>query len=367
MTSLRIILLALMASLLGVGVLAFVFQDEVTLAVINPDRSYEAYTPPPAPDPSDDLAWFARRAGEGQAAIFIIHSNVYRGDGNWNAPFDRVTQSDFLAHVQIPAEAWPFLGRGAIWVPRYRQPTLFARFTQKQPGEGARETAYGDIAAAFRQFVAEAGPEKPLVVAGYGDGALFAGRLWLEAIEPNALLRDRTAAVYAMGMPLPARPFEDAVCGRRDEPRCVVSFAPVDTRFESYQERLRTRTLTLDGRGGLQSAQGVGKLCAPPPMAPTVTAFDGNTGKTVDFTHGASCADGLFVHQTPEDELIRQKRHFGQKWYPNGVNLFAGPLQKDVDQRIIGLLRARAKVTNTVPPLPDAEEIIESEINTIPR
>lgn len=363
----RLVLIAILGIFAALGALAWHYQDEVTLAVINPDRSYEAYTPPPAPDYLASQAWFRRGEQEtGDAQIFVIHSNVYRGDGNWNAPFDRETQSDFIENVQLVAEAAPFEPLGPVWAPKYRQPTLFARFTQKHPGSASRATAYEDIAMAFEQFVLEADPEAPIIVAGYGDGALFAGRLFLEEIAADPRLLQRTAAVYAVGMPLPARLFDGQVCQREDQPRCLIAFAPVDARFEDYQDRLRTRTLTLGPGDAYVSASEVGKLCAPPPMGATLSAVEAKERQLIDFTLDAECVDGLFIFQPPEAGALRKRRLFGQQWFPDGVNLWAEPLGEDAVRRLGGVYRIMAKEENTVPPLIAPEEIRPSPINKVP-
>lgn len=365
MTLLRLLVLLLLAGLATAAALAMIFHQEVALSVINPDRTYEAYTPPPAPDYRSDSSWFRRGTGEGPASVFVIHSNVYRGDGNWNAPYDRETQNAFIANVQLAADAQPFEVWGPVWAPRYRQPTLFARFTQKHPGAAARATAFADIDAAFVQFLREADPAKPLIIAGYDDGALFAGRLWEERIGPNEVLRNQVAALYAIGMPLPARMFEEATCRGETEPRCLVAFTPIDVRFTDYQERLRETTLTLAPDKGYISTSAVGELCAPPPIPGTVSAYDGETGAFVPFDHNGRCERGLFVHATP-DKSIRRGPYFGEPWYPNGVNLFASALTEDAGRRIQGVLTILAKEANTAPPLAAPEEIEPSEINTIP-
>ncbi|GGY42444.1 DUF3089 domain-containing protein [Parvularcula lutaonensis] len=363
----RLVLILMLGIFAALGALAWHYQDELTLAWINPDRSYEGYTPPPAPDYREDEAWF-RRGGpqDGGAQVFVIHSNVYRGDGNWNAPYDRETQADFIEDVILVAEATPFEPLGPVWAPKYRQPTIFARFTQKHPGAASRATAYQDISAAFTQFLQEADPEAPVIVAGYGDGALFAGQLFLERIADDPDVIRRTAAVYAIGMPLPARLFEGQVCEGEEQPRCIVAFTPVDARFEGYQDRLRTRTLTLGPGGSYVSTSGVGKLCAPPPMGKELSAIDARSRRLIDVTLDAECVDGLFVFQPPEPQALRRRRLFGQQWFPDGVNLFAEPIAEDAARRVAGAYRIMAKEENAVPPLVAPEEIVPSPINKVP-
>lgn len=367
MGGMKYILLGLLALLSALILLAFSFQEDVTLAWINPDRSYEAYTPPPAPNYAHDETWFRRRDGAMSAAsIFVVHSNVYRGDGGWNAPFDRETQSDFIDSGIVESEIEPFRTQGLIWVPRYRQPTLFARFTQKHPGSAARATAYADVRAAFKRFLAEADETKPIIIAGYGDGALFVGKLWLEEIFPAEEIRRRTAAVYAVGIPLPARVFDEHVCQDAAQPRCVLSFSPIDERFTAYQERLRERTLTLDGEGGFVSTQGIGKLCVPPRLPDDVEAVAPLAGGPVRWTHNGRCEEGLFVYNTPEPKELRRGQLFGQEWYPTGVNLFAEGLALDAHARVAGAEQLIAQEDMIAPPMVAPEDVREVEVKKVP-
>lgn len=360
-----------LAVVLAVGLaliagLSWVFQDAVGLALINPNRSYEAYTPPPAPDYDNADAWLARGGGDGAADIFFIHNNVYRGDGQWNARYDRETQLPFLRDVLLPLEAGPFAANGTLWAPRYRQPTFYARFTQKQPGAASRDTAYRDIAMAFQAFLAERDPAKPYFIVGYGDGALLAGRLFEQKIAPNEDLRGMLAAVYAVGMPLPRAMFADVACDGPAKRGCVVAFTPVDARFTPYQERLREKTLTLRPRAGYVSTSTVELLCNPPPLGPRSKVALADGWQQVELPIKGACKDGLFVFETPDDSRARQMRFFGRQWYPDEVNLFFGPLAEDASGRLETLLRELSIEANTAPPMMEAEDIEEAPIRVVP-
>ncbi|MEM1379240.1 MAG: DUF3089 domain-containing protein [Pseudomonadota bacterium] len=357
----------LLVGLSLVGALAWTFQDEIGLWVIDPNRSYEAYTPPPPPNYADPSAWLAREdAPDAPADIFFIHNNVYRGDGQWNAPFDRDTQLPFLRDVLLPLEAGPFDPFGALWAPRYRQATFYARFTQKQPGVAARDTAYRDVAAAFEQFLAERDPEQPFFLVGYGDGALFVGRLLEKKIIGNEALEPYLAAAYALEMPLSETMFGDTACTRPDQARCLVAFTPVDTRFTEYQERLRAKTLTLRPMAGYQSTSATALLCNPPRLSETMVALEGKTWSTPPAGVAPQCEDGLLIVPTPEDRQLRQRRFFGQQWYPDHINLFFGVLQQDAGARLEAVIRNLSTEANTAPPMMEAEDIEDAPINVVP-
>jgi hypothetical protein len=368
-----VLLAILLPILVALGVVIG-FERQLTLTLLNPDRTYEAYDPPPPAEYDEPEAWFRFAEGEGDAAAFVVHANVFRGSEDWNAPVDGTEQEDFLREVQVRADTAPFEGFTEAYVPRYRQPTMFARFTQKHPGAASRLTAYGDVERAFLAMLEATDAETPLILTGYDDGALLIGKLWLDLIEPNAELRERVVAVYAVGMPLARAAFAEEVCANPGDIRCVIGFTPVDERFGAYKARLRTRTLILGKQGRFDVADGTAKLCAPPPLPEEVEAL-GRGGAGIPFEHQGECVDGLFVHATPPPELRRPKR-FGGPWYPDGNNLFASAIREDAQRRLdrwravrtveeIAAQRA-AEEARLPPPMEPAEDLREVPVNTVP-
>jgi hypothetical protein len=63
------------------------------------------------------------------------------------------------------------------------------------------EVGYEDVRAAFRHFVAEIGPDRPIVLASHSQGTFHLVRLVMEEIEGTPLM-DRLVAVYAVGSSL---------------------------------------------------------------------------------------------------------------------------------------------------------------------
>jgi len=370
---LRVLGLLLAGALAVVAAMSWVFQDEVGLWLINPNRSYEAFTPPPAPGYASDKAWLVRGEGDGPVDVFFIHNNVYRGDGRWNAPFDRADQLPFLKDVLLPLEAGPFANLGAMWAPRYRQPTFYARFTQKQPGRASRDTAYRDVSAAFSLFLAERDPDQPFIVVGYGDGALFAGRLLEKRISPNPDLMRRMAATYAIEMPLSVGAFGDWACSEPGQARCLVAFTPVDRRFTEYQDRLRNRTLTLRPQAGYVSTSETPLLCAPPSIPHETTAKVTSAADFIETELWARCEGGLLLFGPPDEGALRQARFFGRQWLPDRINHFYGALEYDAFDRAaaaVALLK-QEKVqeeidANTPPPFGPVEEIDVAPIRKVP-
>ncbi|MEM8986661.1 MAG: DUF3089 domain-containing protein, partial [Pseudomonadota bacterium] len=149
---------------------AFLFQDNITRFLLNPQTPYQTYTPPPAPDYNDGDAWVLRPIPDAPvegAEIFYVHSTTYYASDEWNGPIGDPQAVNTLFRTVLPNEAGPFLAAGRIWAPHYRQATLFAAFTHKDDGKEARQTAYGDVKRAFEVFLARRETNAPIILVGY--------------------------------------------------------------------------------------------------------------------------------------------------------------------------------------------------------
>ncbi len=133
-------------------------------------------------------------------AVFFVHPTSYLDTSNWNAPFGDA-QAEQVAQTYVRGMASPFNQASEIWAPRYRQATFGAFLTDKPEGQRAIAAAYSDVAKAYDHFIAEVGPETPIVLVGHSQGALHLSRLLQEKVA-GAPEADRLVAAYAVGWPL---------------------------------------------------------------------------------------------------------------------------------------------------------------------
>ena len=137
-----------------------------------------------------------------RAAVFFIHPTSYiEPGGHWNAPAMANGQTAFRTNLFVRSQASAFNEAGAIWAPRYRQASFGAFLTDQPDAQAALDLAYKDVAAAFDQFLIEAGPDRPLILAGHSQGALHLIRLLRERIAGTPLAK-RVVAAYAVGWPI---------------------------------------------------------------------------------------------------------------------------------------------------------------------
>lgn len=167
---------------------------------------------------------------ETRAAVFFIHPTSFLNRARWNAPLDDA-EANARAELFLRGQASAFSAVGAIWAPRYRQATFGAFLTTQANAAKALDLAYGDVAAAFDAFVAQAG-DRPIILAGHSQGALHLLRLLREKIAGTPLQK-RIVAAYVVGWPvsrsvdLPTLGLPE--CRSADQAGCLLS-------WQSYAE-----------------------------------------------------------------------------------------------------------------------------------
>lgn len=200
-----------------------------------PARTMSAYADPDAwlarPDLPGNPALYVPQgveapAEKGDAAIFFVHPTSYLERARWNAPLDDREANDRAA-LFLRGQASAFNAAGDIWAPRYRQATFGAFLTGQKEAQQALDLAYGDVAAAFDEFLVEAGDSRPIILAGHSQGALHLIRLLKDKVAGQPVAK-RIVAAYAVGWPisrsgdLPALGLPE--CTAPDQPGCILSW-----------------------------------------------------------------------------------------------------------------------------------------------
>jgi hypothetical protein len=225
------------------GLFAYRFWGTQLLrAAMVPGVSFESEPPLKVRDYSRAQMWIARPdiadnpalwtpegyapAKNPPAAVFFIHPTSYLQRARWNAPLDD-QEANYRAALFLRGQASAFNESDAIWAPRYRQATFGAFLTTQADAERALDLAYGDVLAAFDQFLAEVGPDRPIILAGHSQGALHLTRLLRERVAGKPLAK-RIVAAYVVGWPisktadLPSLGLPE--CARADQAGCILSW-----------------------------------------------------------------------------------------------------------------------------------------------
>lgn len=141
---------------------------------------------------------------EGAADVFFVAPTVY--SGSEEQPLmpadDKEAAAAFLGAVNM--EKGIYDGRTRFFAPFYRQAGLYV-YTL---GEAAREPflseAYRDVRRAFLFYLSEWGEDRPLILAGFSQGADMCLRLMKEFFG-DGTLSGRLIACYAVGWRLTHR------------------------------------------------------------------------------------------------------------------------------------------------------------------
>lgn len=218
------------------------FGNDLLRRAMVPGVAFRAEPAMPANAYADNRMWFARpgltntpvewlpqgvapvEPGDGE--IFFIHPTSFVGTDRWNAAFDD-SETNARAQVFLRGQASAFSAAGRVWAPRYRQATFGAFLTSEAAATQALDLAYRDVAAAFDTFVAEADPNRPIILAGHSQGALHLTRLLREKVAGTPIAR-RIVAAYVVGWPVSKATDLTALgmpeCTAADQAGCLLSW-----------------------------------------------------------------------------------------------------------------------------------------------
>src|SRR5205823_9009186 len=195
----RFLMIVAVLTLLTVAGAFAIYQwgGRVLLEQAIPKGHFEPSRSGSAPDYIDLTNWIAKRglpdnpsnwvpsgvsASElPPAAVFYIHPTTYLERDRWNAALRVGGDTEFRTNLFVQSQASAFNGAGEVWAPRYRQAAYGTFLLKSEDAEHALDFAYADVAAAFDQFVKEAG-DRPIILAGHSQGALHLERLLREKV-----------------------------------------------------------------------------------------------------------------------------------------------------------------------------------------
>ncbi len=362
------------------------FQDNIFRFLINPRTPYQTYSPPPAPGYDTQDAWALWGDGDGAADVFYVHSTTYYSPEEWNAPITDGGSQTLLQRTAVPNEAGPFFNVGALYAPRYRQATLYAFFTHKEDGREARQTAYRDVLRAFDTFVRLRDSERPIVIAGYGQGGLHALRLLQDRFNGRDLMK-QLAVAYIIDQAVPldwptTLQGDIAPCESPDEVRCLVSWNTHSLGMTRAIERTRERSMVWSYAGRLQSTANRELLCvnpltwlrdgeyAPPEKhlggVPATGLQLGDEPVAAPAAFGAQCVDGVLIVDETRKRYLKPRNFFGSKWKIQDYNAFYANIRQNTAERVDALAKLLEEEARRAPPLGEPIEVRESPINKVP-
>ena len=362
----RFLLMVFILILLVVGGAFAVYQwgGRVLVEQAVPHGHFEAAKAGSGPDYSEASSWIAHPGeaddpsrwtpgtddaaadpADPEAAVFFIHPTTYLLTDRWNAPLEVGGDTEFRTRLFVQSQASAFNGAGEIWAPRYRQAAYGAFLLKSDDAERALAFAYADVAAAFDQFLKEAG-NRPIILAGHSQGALHLERLLREKVAGTPVAK-RLVAAYVAGWPisttadLPAMGFP--ACTNANETGCILSWMTFGdppnpdfifhewTKTKGYTggDRRREDTLCVNPISGVEN----GAAQANDNRGTLIPTADMRSASLQPGAVGAHCDKGLLIL----DGLPPQLGSFvlpGNNYHVYDYALFWGAVRADAERRL---------------------------------
>lgn len=315
----------------------------LALAAAPPAQDFASSVPPPAPDYTRAESWAVREASVAgkPVDIFYIQPTTFRSK-QWNQDI-----------TDAATNAWTDLSVGARQIsafaeccrafsPRYRQASSRAFVEQAGDGGKAYALAYGDVARAFRDYLARDNSGRPFIVAAHSQGALHGLRLIREEIAGTTLAQRMIVAYLpGIGIPRGSLPMGVPACDRPRQTGCIASWNSFDPDADTQPYVARS---TRDYSG---PAEGRALLCVNPmtfDAARPATKFGDGRGmlpgpavagplpKLVKNALAARC-DGNVLRVTAKPG-VPVERLPGGNLHMNDIAFFWGDLRVDAASRI---------------------------------
>ena len=144
--------------------------------------------------------WAYLGVGEGKDAdVFLICPTVDTKD-EWNMSLsDEETKAAFLGALNM--ERGIYEDHARLYAPYYRQAAMKVYELECSKREPYLKAAYSDVSAAFSHYLENDNEGRPIILAGFSQGADMCLRLAAEFFDDEELA-DKLVAVYAIGWAL---------------------------------------------------------------------------------------------------------------------------------------------------------------------
>jgi len=366
----------------------YIYRDDIFQSLQDPGIPFQTYDKPVAPDYSVPSSWLAipdLKAdifdAKSPGDVFVVVPGVYRGGKHWVLPVDVDRRRQRLQNIVRPNYVAPYAYAGRLFAPYYRHAAMYSYMTNREDAQRARDLAYQDIKRAFEVFIKNNPPERPIILAGHGQGADHVTRLLADYF--NSPLKERLAVAYVIDHPLPISLFKSSLshlkpCQAEYEVQCVASFGTFMPGDKRNAERFSERALYHDGTGFSVTA-GEEILCVNPLTweqnedRADISLHKGGMAATglepnrlpppLPRQTWAQCQEGQLRVAKPNSRSLRRPFGLGARFWTLPSNLFFEDLRINARLRADTIIE-KQKLPTRVKRLDDLDviDIIESPI-----
>lgn len=147
---------------------------------------------------AENWAWYG--IGESKNVdVFLICPTVDMNDEYNMSMTDAETKANFLGALNMERGIYEDTAR--LFAPYYQQAAMKVYSLTPEQREPYMELAYRDVSAAFSYYLKQENQGRPIILAGFSQGADMCYRL-LEEYFGDEKLAQQLVAVYAIGWPL---------------------------------------------------------------------------------------------------------------------------------------------------------------------
>jgi hypothetical protein len=361
------------------GTAAFLYRDQIGMMIafgrLKPEMTFAEATPPAAPDYTQPQWWAALPDREDAADVvpssdvqdiqataevdvFFVHPTTFFGTAGWNQSLDDISTNQLTDMFVLRSQASVFNSCCRIYVPRYRQATIFSFMDSSGSGKDALQLAYGDVERAFDYYIEHYNQGRPFILAGHSQGSVHA-RTLLEKRITGTPLRQRLVAAYPIGFGIDreamAKAVPDvAVCQTAEQTSCVVSWnavGPDSAPWADPRRNICVNPLTWRADGAAaEASMNLGGVAYPGTFEGTLADVKGVPQEFMDAkpvlepgVADAQCVEGMLRIQEIHSENYSARPMGKDNYHVYDYNLFHMNLRKNVETRVAKYLGSRAE------------------------
>ncbi len=381
---------AISVSILILGAFIY-YRNDIFQSLQDPGQPFQTYERPEAPNYNLAKNWMDLPdlaadpyENDGAGDVFVVTPVLFKGGDHWNLPITRDYQIDKLNRIIRPNYVAPYRMSGRVFAPYYRQASLYTAMTNREDARRAQDLAYQDVHRAFTFFLKHSPPERPIILAGHGQGASHAQRLLADFFDTD--LKNRLAAAFIIDHPLPLEKFSNDLknlspCETETSTGCVIAWGAFMPGDGMIAERFATR-LNIYERGDYRMINDRPLLCVNPLLwnrsndyAPRrlhkggVAAIGLEPGiepAPRSKQIGAQCQDGLLYVDKPKSRSLRRPFRIGGQYRTLPFNLFYEDIRQNAALRVQSVIE-KGHLPERVEKLDDLEviEIQESPVTPV--
>lgn len=200
-SSFKFLLVACLASLMAIGCQSpSTLSTSTTSSLTSSSISSQETLNLKPTDYSQAANWAYLGIGEEKEAdVFLVCPTIDMKEETNMSLEDEENIASFLGALNM--ERGIYEEATTLYAPYYQQAAMMAYDLDQETREAILEAAYQDVSNAFAYYLAHYNQGRPIVLAGFSQGADMCYRLMMEYFdEPK--LQDQLVATYAIGWPL---------------------------------------------------------------------------------------------------------------------------------------------------------------------